>query len=158
MAKPFGKNVRQWFDNPSTHEFIETLAVARGIDPTVEKRTSLNTSALVERYPRLIKVVKGGLAIHAQGTWMHEGVAMEFARWISSKFAIWCNGRREELFFGNMPEKCRKRPPHWRDTCPRASRGTRICRTQEGLRGPQLLLRRASANLVYWCWCGLMSF
>jgi phage antirepressor YoqD-like protein len=32
-----------------------------------------------------------------QGTWMHEDVALEFARWLSPKFAIWCNDRIKEL-------------------------------------------------------------
>lgn len=32
-----------------------------------------------------------------QGTWMHEDVAMEFARWLSPTFAIWCNDRIKEL-------------------------------------------------------------
>lgn len=98
MAKTFGKNVRQWFDNPGTHEFIETLAHTRGIQPIGQKRTSLNASVLAERYPELVKVVKGGIASQVtQGTWMHEDVAMEFARWLSPKFAIWCNDRIKEL-------------------------------------------------------------
>ena len=98
MAKPFGKNVRQWFDNPGTHEFIETLAHTRGMQPIGQKRTSLNASVLAERYPELVKVVKGGIASQVtQGTWMHEDVALEFARWLSPKFAIWCNDRIKEL-------------------------------------------------------------
>lgn len=32
-----------------------------------------------------------------QGTWVHEDVALEFARWLSPKFAIWCNDRIKEL-------------------------------------------------------------
>lgn len=32
-----------------------------------------------------------------QGTWMHEDVALEFARWLSPEFAIWCNDRIKEL-------------------------------------------------------------
>ena len=31
------------------------------------------------------------------GTWMHEDVALEFARWLSPAFAIWCNDRIKEL-------------------------------------------------------------
>ena len=31
------------------------------------------------------------------GTWMHEDVALEFARWLSPRFAIWCNDRIKEL-------------------------------------------------------------
>jgi len=32
-----------------------------------------------------------------QGTWLHEDVALEFARWLSPAFAIWCNDRIKEL-------------------------------------------------------------
>lgn len=98
MANSFGKRVRQWFDNPGTHEFVEVLAQARGITPMAEKRTSLNTSALSERFPQLIKVIKGGTpGTVKQGTWFHEDVALEFARWLSPQFAIWCNDRIKEL-------------------------------------------------------------
>jgi phage antirepressor YoqD-like protein len=39
-------------------------------------------------------VVNGG---NSSGTWMQEDVAMEFARWLSPKFAIWCNDRIKEV-------------------------------------------------------------
>lgn len=42
----------------------------------------------------LVKVTKGGIE---QGTWMHEDVALEFARWLNPAFAIWCNDRIKEL-------------------------------------------------------------
>ena len=32
-----------------------------------------------------------------QGTWLHEDVALEFARWLDPKFATWCNARIKEL-------------------------------------------------------------
>lgn len=103
MAKTFGKNVRHWFENPGTHEFIETLALARGMRPMSENPTSFNTKTLAERYPELVKVVKGGVANKVtQGTWMHEDVAIEFARWLSPKFAIWCNDRIKELLRSGM--------------------------------------------------------
>lgn len=35
------------------------------------------------------------------GTWMHEDVALEFARWLAPAFAIWCNDRIKELLTGN---------------------------------------------------------
>lgn len=98
MAKPFGKHVKHWFENPSTHEFIHHLAEHRGYIAMSEKPTSLNTSVLALRYPDIIKVVKGGLPGHIQqGTWFHEDVALEFARWLSPAFAIWCNDRIKEL-------------------------------------------------------------
>ena len=102
MARTFGKEVRQWFDNVETHAFIHALADHKGLPPqglpTEQKRTSLNTSALADVYPSLITVIRGGVPGSVQqGTWMHEDVAIEFARWLSPKFAIWCNDRIKEL-------------------------------------------------------------
>lgn len=102
MARPFGKEVRQWFDNPGTHSFVHALAEHKGVPPyglsTERKRTSFNASVLADVYPSLITVVRGGTPGSVQqGTWMHEDLAMEFARWLSPKFAIWCNDRIKEL-------------------------------------------------------------
>lgn len=77
MAKAFGKRAVDWLQNQQTQEFIEALTEVR-------KSTSAD----------LVQVTKGG---PNQGTWMHEDVAMEFARWLSPKFAIWCNDRIKEL-------------------------------------------------------------
>ena len=78
MAKPFGKQVADFLKSQQTKDFIAELADMRKI-----------VSA------DLVKVVKGGNK--QQGTWMHEDVALEFARWLSPKFAIWCNDRIKEL-------------------------------------------------------------
>lgn len=43
----------------------------------------------------MVEIKQGGNG--EQGTWMHEDVAMEFARWLSPAFAIWCNDRIKEL-------------------------------------------------------------
>ncbi|MDQ1087190.1 hypothetical protein QE390_001736 [Siphonobacter sp. SORGH_AS 1065] len=40
----------------------------------------------------LIKTINGG---SNPGTWMHEDVALEFARWLSPAFAIWCNDQKK---------------------------------------------------------------
>lgn len=77
MAKPFGKLVKDWLKNNQTKEFINTLSTVRNILLT-----------------DLVKVKQGGTA---QGTWLHEDVALEFARWLSPAFAIWCNDRIKEL-------------------------------------------------------------
>lgn len=106
MAKAFGKEVKHWGENNSTTEFILSLARAREIEPNphfanllniseVGKFTSLSISDLAKLFPSLIKVVRGSL--EEQGTWMHEDAALEFARWLSPSFAIWCNDRIKEL-------------------------------------------------------------
>lgn len=81
MAKSFGKRTSDWMQNQSSKEFISALT-------DVRKSVSADFQA--------IRVVKGG-ASNLQGTWMHEDVALEFARWLSPTFAIWCNDRIKEL-------------------------------------------------------------
>lgn len=78
MAKPFGKLVGDWLRLKTTTEFTEALSTDMQIPISA-----------------LIQVVKGGNG--EQGTWMHEDVALEFARWLSPSFAIWCNKRIKEL-------------------------------------------------------------
>lgn len=78
MAKPFGKLAKDWLSNKSTKEFLSTLSAVRIIPLT-----------------GLVEIKQGGNG--EQGTWMHEDVAMEFARWLSPSFAIWCNDRIKEL-------------------------------------------------------------
>lgn len=74
MAKPFGKNAGHWMRNQSTQEFINELAALRNC-----------------KGPDLVQIENG------IGCWMHEDVALEFARWLSPAFAIWCNDRIKEL-------------------------------------------------------------
>lgn len=79
MAKAFGKRPVDWLQNQQSQDYINALSEVR-------KSTSAD----------LVRVIKGG-APNAQGTWMHEDVAIEFARWLSPAFAIWCNDRIKEL-------------------------------------------------------------
>nr|DAO87449.1 MAG TPA: KilAC domain protein [Caudoviricetes sp.] len=79
MAKPFGKTTKDWLRTQSSQEFITSLSAVR-------------QKCLTD----LVQVVHGG-SPDDQGTWMHEDVAIEFARWLSPAFAIWCNDRVKEL-------------------------------------------------------------
>ena len=84
MARPFGNEKRPqfWINNQNTSEFLNALGKARNI-------------ALAD----LVIVTKGG---KNPGTWMHEDVAIEFARWLNPAFAIWCNDRIKELMMFGM--------------------------------------------------------
>lgn len=82
MAKPFGKRPNDWLLLPSTKEFLEALSITR-------KSGNADYQAVITR--------KGGLNPEEGGTWLSEDAAIEFARWLSPKFAIWCNDRIKEL-------------------------------------------------------------
>ena len=70
IAKQFGKNVKDYIRNESTQKYINALCRK-------------------ENYPfeNLVNVIKGGIV---QGTWLHNKLAIDFARWLSptSKQAI----------------------------------------------------------------------
>ncbi len=80
MAKPFGKAPKDWLRTSPSKEFISALSAVRHICPT-----------------DLVQIKQGGNDRDAQGTWLHEDIALEFARWLSPAFAIWCNDRIKEL-------------------------------------------------------------
>ncbi len=92
MAKPFGKSATHWLRNQSTQEFLTALAALRNC-----------------KAPELV-IIENGV-----GCWMHEDVALEFARWLSPVFAIWCNDKIKELLLtgatainraARKPRKC----------------------------------------------------
>ncbi|WP_277069456.1 phage antirepressor KilAC domain-containing protein [Prevotella corporis] len=80
MAKAFGKTTKDWLRTNASSEFISSLSSVRQICLS-----------------QLVVVKKGNSSDFEQGTWMHEDVALEFARWLSPTFAIWCNDRIKEL-------------------------------------------------------------
>ncbi len=82
MAKAFGKQPIDWLKTEQAQRMIKAIAELK-IFGSVENQ--------------LVRVVKGGNNPEEQGTWMHEDVALEFARWLSPSFAIWCNDRIKEL-------------------------------------------------------------
>ena len=81
MAKPFGKQPKDWTRTQQAQTFINAVQTARHISLPDD----------------LVQVTVGGADLNNQGTWMHEDVALEFARWLSPAFAIWCNDRIKEL-------------------------------------------------------------
>lgn len=80
MAKAFNKRPNDWLVLSSTKEFLQALSVTK---------FSCNTQLVITK--------RGNCANGSQGTWLHEDVALEFARWLSPMFAIWCNDRIKEL-------------------------------------------------------------
>lgn len=76
MANKFGKKAKDWLKTQQSKEFLKSLSEGKNI-PSSD----------------LVQVMYG----NSGGTWMHEDVAIEFARWLSPMFAIWCNDRIKEL-------------------------------------------------------------
>lgn len=91
MAKPFDKFPYDWLRLQSSKDFLSALVSIRGFN--YEDR-DIN----YEESSQFIKTIEG----RNGGTWFHEDVAIEFARWLSPAFAIWCNDRIKEMFTGTM--------------------------------------------------------
>ncbi|MGZ9736505.1 phage antirepressor KilAC domain-containing protein [Flavobacterium sp. GNP002] len=82
MAKPFGKRPVDYLQNQQTQDFLTEYSKVR-------------KSTLAD----LVRITKGG---NNPGTWMHEDIALEFSRWLSPSFSIWCNDRIKELLKHGM--------------------------------------------------------
>lgn len=79
MAKSFGNSKRpnDWLKTKQSKEYVRALVATKNFDPA-----------------DLLIVINGG---NNYGTWMHEDLAIEFARWLSPEFGIWCNDKIKEL-------------------------------------------------------------
>lgn len=99
MAKPFQKAVYAWLRLPSTKAYISAVIQSRNTQSVPQLLRNGRCKPLSVRDLRVNKLVyarKGGR--NGGGTYFHEDIAIEFARWLSPAFAVWCNDRIKELF------------------------------------------------------------
>ena len=102
MAKTFGKQPYDWFRLPSTIEFLKAFIMdyegtrSEKISERYAKISERNISEILSLYG-LVFIQQGG---NMQGTWMYDEIAIEFARWLSPDFSIWCNKRIKEILNG----------------------------------------------------------
>ena len=105
MAKAFNKRVPEWTRLQSAKEFLDHLwSLRNGYDPVVQKMhydieqvDDKGLNHILKSFDRDLHLIVTSNGGKLQGTWMHEDVALEFARWLSPTFAIWCNDRIKEL-------------------------------------------------------------
>ena len=92
MAKPFGKRVRDWLSLTSTQDYIRALQ-------TIVSDAGKTVSA------DLLTVKRGGRPTDLeQGTWTSDWhVALNFARWLSPEFGIWCDDIIGCIIFNKLP-------------------------------------------------------
>lgn len=81
MAKPYGKAPKDWLKTDRAQEYID--AVQESSEGT--KIPSLN----------LVTVERGGA--DGGATWLHRDLVVEFARWLSPRFAVWCDRQIVEI-------------------------------------------------------------
>ncbi|QSA97124.1 KilA-N domain-containing protein [Methylococcus sp. EFPC2] len=79
-AAGFGKRPVDWLALDSTQDYIATLAEISKCEKS-----------------SLLKTKRGR---HHGGTWMHPKLAVPFARWLDTRFAIWCDLQIDALVRG----------------------------------------------------------
>lgn len=97
MANGSGKRPVDWLRLPSTKEFLAALGNVRKSHILVQDDDTLENGKNIDEAVKseiLVRTVRG---VHG-GTWMHEDVAIEFARWLSPEFSVWCNMIIKKLF------------------------------------------------------------
>ena len=79
MAKSFGnsKKPNDWLKTKQSKRYVKALVATKILNPA-----------------DLLIVINGG---NNYGTWMNQDLALEFARWLSPEFGIWCNDKIKEL-------------------------------------------------------------
>jgi hypothetical protein len=87
VAAAFGKRPVDWLSLDSTQQYIKDLA---------EHIRSEKSS--------LLKIKRGGRG-KSDSTWMHPKLAIRFAQWLDSRFAIWCDAQIESIIYGDKVEQ-----------------------------------------------------
>lgn len=98
MLKAFpGKQMVNFTTLKGTKEYIEFLiknATTSKSTDFINTKTANNQTVTEKSF---MYKIKGGNNKMAQGTWMHEDLALYFAQWLSPEFHFWCNNRIKEL-------------------------------------------------------------
>jgi hypothetical protein len=103
IAKSFNKLAADYLRLDSTKEYIEALQ--ENLFPADDSNMGnpiLENNQLV--------IVKNGAPETGGGTWLHPKLAVNFARWLSAKFAVWCDLQIEKLL-QPKPNALRSLPP-----------------------------------------------
>ena len=100
IAEQYDKRVGNYLRNERTQEYITALS-ERLFNPETRNRATAENQLVISK--------KGGNDKKSQGTWLHPKLAVDFARWLNPKFAVWCDEQIEALLNGkvsdNLPTK-----------------------------------------------------
>ena len=97
IAKKFSKTPKDYLRAKKTKEYIEAVRLNR----------------LTEQN-QLVTIIQGGES-EEQGTWLHPYLAVDFARWLSADFAVWCDMQIENILHPAEPLKLSFTPKELED-------------------------------------------
>ena len=87
VAAHFNRRVGSYLKSERTQEYIAALAEKLSVTP---KRATEDNQIVI--------IKQGGTE---QGTWLHPKLAVDFARWLDPKFAVWCDEQIEQILSGS---------------------------------------------------------
>jgi len=88
VAAHFNRRVGNYLKSERTQEYI--AALAEKLSVTSKRATEDN---------QIVIIKQGGTE---QGTWLHPKLAVDFARWLDPKFAVWCDEQIEQILSGSL--------------------------------------------------------
>jgi len=94
VARNFGVEIKDYFRGKERQLYYETICKANNL--TISNQANLplyNTSDFANTFPDLVVTEKGRYG----GTWIRQEVIIDFARWLSPEFAVWCDNKIKEL-------------------------------------------------------------
>ena len=98
MAKPFGKRLSHWLENQSTKEYLVELINSSCRNSDISDNQLVIANINSENLAKVgLVVIKQGSSQVGGGTWIHEELIIELARWLNPKFSLWCNRVIAEL-------------------------------------------------------------
>ncbi len=83
IAKRFNKSPKDYLKSKRTQDYIQSI----------RRILLLEQNQLV--------IIKNGGNPQEVGTWLHPKLAIDFARWLSSDFAVWCDLQIEKILHVN---------------------------------------------------------
>ena len=92
-AKVFGKRPSHWLELDEAKDYMIHLS------NQVPSQPSLQQNQLV--------ITRKGSPENGGGTWLHPKLAIPFARWLSVKFAVWCDSQIELIIKSGISDSIR---------------------------------------------------
>lgn len=85
------ERVQHYLDSDRTKEYINELGqYLKAVNPAFDENQ--------------IVILKKGSPVTGGGTWFHPKLAMDFSRWLSAKFAIWCDEQILNIIRPKQPQ------------------------------------------------------
>jgi hypothetical protein len=107
IAKQFGKRPADYLKSERTVDYMEALLElcfpekSTTTKIVVEQNQQVTESVsdrrkILTEQNQLVRVQNGGNSENI-GTWLHPKLAIDFARWLDARFAVWCDMQIEKL-------------------------------------------------------------